>query len=147
MKTFAKNHNGSFGFPATYLQVFDTLLNESLGNNQNREAESTLKPRADVAESDTHFFIHVTLPGLEKTDIKVEMQESILKISGERKELTQEGVKSILQESRFGKFERTFKLPKSIDVQSIDAKFNNGILEISILKQIVEKKSTTIEIK
>ena len=88
------------------------------------------------------------MPGVKKEDIKVDLNKGILTISGERKtkeEVKQEDYYKI--ETYFGKFSRSFTLPDNVDIENIEAKSDNGVLEIVIpkLKDDVSKKS--IEIK
>jgi len=88
------------------------------------------------------------LPGVKKEDIKVDLNKGVLTISGERKtkeEVKQEDYYKI--ETYFGKFSRSFTLPDNVDIENIEAKSDNGVLEIVIpkLKDDVSKKS--IEIK
>ena len=83
-----------------------------------------------------------------KEDIKVDLNKGVLTISGERKtkeEVKQEDYYKI--ETYFGKFSRSFTLPDNVDIENIEAKSDNGVLEIVIpkLKDDVSKKS--IEIK
>ena len=85
---------------------------------------------------------------VKKEDIKVDLNKGILTISGERKtkeEVKQEDYYKI--ETYFGKFSRSFTLPDNVDIENIEAKSDNGVLEIVIpkLKDDVSKKS--IEIK
>ena len=89
-----------------------------------------------------------TTSKLKKEDIKVDLNKGILTISGERKtkeEVKQEDYYKI--ETYFGKFSRSFTLPDNVDIENIEAKSDNGVLEIVIpkLKDDVSKKS--IEIK
>lgn len=88
------------------------------------------------------------MPGVKKEDIKVDLNKGVLTISGERKtkeEVKQEDYYKI--ETYFGKFSRSFTLPDNVDIENIEAKSDNGVLEIVIpkLKDDVSKKS--IEIK
>lgn len=105
-------------------------------------------PTVNTRESENGYHVDVDLPGVKKEDIKVDLNKGILTISGERKtkeEINQEDYYKI--ETYFGKFSRSFTLPDSADIENIEAKSDNGVLEIFIpkLKDDVSKKS--IEIK
>ena len=105
-------------------------------------------PTVNTREGEFAYHVDVDLPGVKKEDIKVDLNKGILTISGERKtkeEVKQEDYYKI--ETYFGKFSRSFTLPDNVDIENIEAKSDNGVLEIVIpkLKDDVSKKS--IEIK
>ncbi len=105
-------------------------------------------PAVNTREDEKNYFIEIDLPGVAKEDINVELNENKLTVSGERK--TREEVKKedyYLVESTFGKFQRTFTLPENVDVEHIEAKENNGVLEIVIPKVNNPEVSKRIEIK
>jgi HSP20 family protein len=92
-------------------------------------------PRVDIAETDKQYEIHVELPGLEKSDISLKMEDGLLVLSGERKSETEEKERRFRRVERlYGRFERSFRLPKEADVEKIEAEFKNGLLMISIAK-------------
>lgn len=108
----------------------------------------SLFPTVNTREGEFAYHVDVDLPGVKKEDIKVDLNKGVLTISGERKtkeEVKQEDYYKI--ETYFGKFSRSFTLPDNVDIENIEAKSDNGVLEIVIpkLKDDVSKKS--IEIK
>ena len=107
-----------------------------------------LQPRTDILEKDKQFKIDLELPGIKKDEINIELEKGILSISGEKKEFDfgKEEISYLKNERYFGKFERKLKLPENIDSDSIEAKFEDGILSISINKKIDEKIERTINI-
>ncbi len=116
--------------------------------NANNEGVSAFVPIVNTREGEFAYHIDVDLPGVKKEDIKVDLNKSVLTISGERKtkdEVKQEDYYKI--ETYFGKFSRSFTLPDNADIENIEAKSDNGVLEVIIpkLKDDVSKKS--IEIK
>ena len=116
--------------------------------NSNNEGVSAFVPTVNTREGEFAYHIDVDLPGVKKEDIKVDLNKGVLTISGERKtkdEVKQEDYYKI--ETYFGKFSRSFTLPDNADIENIEAKSDNGVLEVIIpkLKDDVSKKS--IEIK
>lgn len=114
----------------------------------NNEGVTAFVPTVNTREGEFAYHVDVDLPGVKKEDIKVDLNKGILTISGERKtkeEVKQEDYYKI--ETYFGKFSRSFTLPDNVDIENIEAKSDNGVLEIVIpkLKDDVSKKS--IEIK
>ena len=106
-------------------------------------------PRVDVHENEKGYTIDAELPGIDKKDIKVEVKDKILTISGERKqEKKTEEAKYYKEERYYGKFQRTFSLPDTVDTEKISANYKDGILTLYLLKQ--EKalpKEISVEVK
>jgi HSP20 family protein len=109
---------------------------------------SAFVPSVNTRESEFAYHIDVDLPGVKKEDIKVDVKDGVLTISGERKfknEVKEEDFYKI--ETAFGKFSRSFNLPDDADVEHIEAKNENGVLEIVIPKVAKEANVKTIEVK
>lgn len=111
-------------------------------------------PRVDISEDDKYLYFNVELPGLKKEDIKVSItDDNVLMIKGEKKreEKTEEKSEErcfIRVERRFGSFTRSFALPENIKTDSINAKFENGVLNITLEKVEPQKpKETEIQIQ
>ncbi|MES2781083.1 MAG: Hsp20/alpha crystallin family protein [Bacteroidota bacterium] len=131
--------------PSNMMNVFDSLFNETAGKF---ERNVFFTPRTDVVETTKSFDVHLSLPGLKKEDIKIDVNGDMLTISGERKaksESTEE--KFHMAESFYGRFSRSFNLPEHVDKQNIDAELTDGILKLSIPKIEVKENKTTIAIK
>lgn len=99
---------------------------------------SELQPRAwapavDVEERDKDYLFSVEAPGLDKSDVKVELQNGNLVISGERKEEKDEKRKGYLRhEQYYGAFRRSFPLPEDAVSEGLKATYKNGILKVSV---------------
>ena len=92
-------------------------------------------PAVDVKETDNSFVLSADIPGLTKKDIKVNVANGKLSISGERTyETDQENDNYHYRERRFGTFDRSFKLPDTVDEEKISASFKNGILIVALPK-------------
>ncbi len=93
------------------------------------------RPRVDVYETDSEITIDMELPGLEKNDIKVEVKNNNLTVSGERKrEEKKEKAESYSVECHYGRFERTFGLPDTVAADKVNAEFKSGVLFITLPK-------------
>ena len=105
-------------------------------------------PRVDITEDDNNLFVHAELPGLSKEQVKVSVNEDkLLTIQGEKKKEEKKEDKSYIRTERnYGSFTRSFSLPDYIDADNINAKFENGVLELS-LKKIEPPKPKEIEVK
>lgn len=130
--------------PKTFSDMLDTFFNDAVST---RVTNGSFIPGVDVVEHDKHFEIDVALPGMKKNEVSIELEDGVLTISGERKHESEEkNAKYHLVESRYGKFSRSFTLPRNVDRDSISAKMSDGILKITINKA-EEAVSRKVEIK
>ncbi len=110
---------------------------------------SSFTPTVNSREADDAYYVEVDLPGVKKGDISIDVKDNVLTISGERKVKNETKESDYYKiESRYGKFVRSFTLPKDVNADKIVASNKNGVLEVKIPKQkIVESKPKKIEIK
>jgi HSP20 family protein len=97
-------------------------------------------PAMDLVETDEHFVLRADLPGVDENDVKVELEDSVLSISGERRheqEVKKGGYYRI--ERATGSFARTLTLPDGIDADAVQASFDKGVLEVRIPKPAERK--------
>ncbi len=144
MNTVAYRPNGTKYFAP---RSFNNLLNGFFEDAVNFERKSTFVPQVDIAESETAFELAVYLPGINKEDISIDLEDNNLSISGERKAEEKEGFKYHKQESASGKFSRKFLLPENVNAENIEASFKNGVLHLSLPKEAPEEKKLKINIK
>jgi HSP20 family protein len=106
-------------------------------------------PHADVSENEDEIRVTVELPGMRPEDVEVDLENNILTISGEKREERQEGDRESrwhLSERRYGRFSRSFVLPRDVEHERIEARFEHGVLRVTIPK--AEKaKPRRIDIK
>ena len=97
-------------------------------------AEAAWKPEVDVFEKDNRLITKIDLPGLKKEDVKVEVTDGHLAISGERKrEEEEKGEQFYRCEREYGGFYRAVPLPAGVKLEDVKATFADGVLEVSIL--------------
>jgi HSP20 family protein len=92
-------------------------------------------PAVDLVEDGDHYVLRADLPGLSEKDVDVEVQDSVLTISGERKsehEQRGEGFRRVERAS--GRFVRSLRLPEGVEPEDVKASFDKGVLEVSIPK-------------
>src|SRR4051794_14210016 len=121
--------------------VFDAPATPGNGGTMRRWV-----PPMDLLETADHFVLRTDLPGMTQEDVKIELEDSTLTVSGERKsehEDKQEGYYRV--ERAFGGFSRSLTLPKGIDADAVTASFENGVLEIRVPKP-EERKPRRISI-
>lgn len=92
-------------------------------------------PPMDLLETEAHFVLRADLPGVSQSDVQIEVEDSTLTVSGERRaeqEERKEGYHRV--ERGFGAFSRSLTLPKGVDADAVTAEFDSGVLEIRIPK-------------
>jgi HSP20 family protein len=90
-------------------------------------------PAIDVFEKDNRLVTRVDLPGLKKEDVKVEVTDGYLTISGERKSEVEEKKDDFYRcERGYGSFYRTVPLPEGVKIEDVKATFSDGVLEVSV---------------
>ncbi len=99
-------------------------------------ATSDWTPAVDIKETAEAFVIHADIPGVDPSDINVNMEDGILTIKGERESKSEEEQQDYKRVERsWGTFYRRFSLPDTADADKISAKSSHGVLEITIPKQ------------
>ena len=105
----------------------------------------TWAPPVDVAEETDKIVVKVEVPGVDQKDLKVNFEDGLLTVSGERQFERKDERNYHRIERAYGSFVRTFSLPRTVDANAIHATYVNGILEIEIPKK-EEAKPRQIEI-
>ncbi len=110
---------------------------------------SALSPRINVSETDNAVEVTAELPGVDEKDVKLELTDDLLTISGEKKTEKEEKEKNYhLIERSYGSFRRSLRLPFQADASKADAKFKNGVLTVTLPKPPEAKaKAKKIEVK
>jgi HSP20 family protein len=102
-----------------------------------RMGSSMRVPDTDVVERENEIRVICELPGLGRDEVELSLENNVLTISGEKHEQREQGGESDtyhLSERRWGRFSRSFVLPREVDQERINAQFENGVLTISIPK-------------
>ncbi len=110
-------------------------------------ASSVWEPSADISETNEEYLVNAVLPGVEKEDIQVNLNENMLTISGNRKHQSENKEEKIHRiESFYGSFSRTFSLPADVDSEKLKAKYSNGVLSVHLPKLQTEKATSARKI-
>ena len=133
--------------PFSTLNQFNRELNrlfDDRPSNPRRPTSTSWTPQVDVAETDDSFEVAADIPGVSPEDIEISLHNGLLTIRGERKYDNESSNANFTMRERFlGTFSRQFNLPDSADQETVTAKTNNGVLEITIPKA---KKAKPISI-
>jgi HSP20 family protein len=110
---------------------------------------ATWFPEIDVFEKDNRLITKIDLPGLKKEDVKVEVTDGHLAISGERKTEAEEKKENFYRcEREYGSFHRAIPLPEGVKLEDVKATFSEGVLEVSVpLPAQPEAKVRKVEIQ
>ena len=117
---------------------FPSLVDELF--NQDRRVRtssiSSTTPAVNIIEQDTQFLIELAAPGNKKEDFEIEIEDGILSISSSsnKEDNTSEKETFTRHELSYNSFRRSFTIPESVDVSSIEATYNEGVLLIKLIK-------------
>ncbi len=116
-------------------EEFDELMERLFQTEGGMMPKGWFTPQVDVTETETHYEVKVDLPGLKPEEVKVELRNGDLWISGERKEEKEEEGKTFHRiERRHGEFRRVLPLPAEVAQEKIEARVENGVLSVTIPK-------------
>jgi len=130
--------------------LFDDFFGSNFWNDLYEKSGFKATPGVNVYEGKDNYEIEVAAPGLEKKDFHIDVKESVLTVSSEKREEKEkkEGNKVVFSEFNYASFSRSFQLPDGIDVNKISASHQNGVLKITLPKreEYIEKAPRMIEI-
>jgi HSP20 family protein len=152
MALLRKKRNGSI-FPAPVEDFFmnDRFFTPAFVDLNNELAElngSLMVPDLNIIENDKEYSIELAAPGLERKDFKVEVQDDVLTISAEKKEEVEKKKKNYWRkEFSYNSFCRSLAMPKNARADKMDAKYENGILRITLPKKEAALSAPRHEVK
>jgi len=124
----------------------DSLFRGGVADDSSMFA-SGWSPAVDIAEHENEYLVKVELPGVNKDDVKITLQEDVLTIRGEKKqEKETKGSNYHRVERSYGSFERSFSLPSTVKGENVDASYKDGILTVTMPKA-EEAKPKQIDVK
>ena len=142
-KIFVKpTHLNRDEFLTPFDKIFDHLMNEQFPTFKEEVGVSFNKgayPKVNIYEYDDKIGIVAEIPGLDKSNVSVDVEEDVLIISGDKHGFDTDGGKCITRELKQSAFTRSFNLGEYLDGKNISAKFKDGMLSISIPKKEPEQ--------
>lgn len=116
-------------------RLFGSLFDSTTPRNGVRTSPRRWIPAMDVAETDDQYVLRADLPGLSEDDVRVELEDNILTISGKRSSAHEESKNGYHRVERsYGSFSRSVALPEGVDADGIQANFDKGVLEVKVAK-------------
>lgn len=128
--------------PWDLFREMDELFNQMTSSSGSRESTDlpSFAPAADIRENDKGYLMAFDLPGVSEKDVKIEVKDGLLSITGERRRNHQEQEGGWTRTERsFGRFHRSFTLPGDVDPQKIEAQVENGELQLFLPKSELAK--------
>ncbi len=120
------------------------------GQNKTEEGEVEIQswmPTVDIIEKEDRYHLKIDLPGVSRDDVKITLKENVLTISGEKKnDRVEKNSNYYRSERAYGRFERSFTLPSSVQGDKIEASYKDGVLAVDIPKA-EEAKVKEIQVK
>lgn len=129
---------------AFFSNSFNNMFNDSFFNSAKKDA---WQPAVDILDEKDSVVLSVDLPGIDKDDISVNIEDNLLTISGERK-IENEDKKDgyYRKERRYGSFKRAFSLSDDIATDDVNAEFKNGVLKVTLKKDTEKEEVKQITI-
>ena len=122
-------------------QIFDELVVNSPVSNS-REYANLWKPAIELQDHTEYFLLRVALPGIDAKDVDVQVTKDAVAISGETKAQHQEQQNNYTRsEFHYGKFQRIVSLPTNILNEQVEAKFDQGVLTLTLPKQEAQRRT------
>lgn len=119
--------------------LFERLFENDMldWSNRNYSITNTTLPSVNIKENEEGFEVEMAIPGMDKGDFKIELNQDVLTISSEKKveNEVKEGEHFTRREFSYQSFSRSFTLPNTVDNEKINAKYENGILSVAIPKR------------
>ena len=125
--------------PINLFGRFNNVINRLPAGPMTQEETAPARdwvPAVDIREEDTRFVLFADLPGVERSDIDISLEQGVLTIKGERRSESKAQTDGYQRRERMrGTFLRRFTLPDNVNTESISATVKNGVLQIEIPKQ------------
>lgn len=133
-------------FLTPFSTLFDDFFNDSFDFLGKNFFEKGTYPKVDVRNEENQVVIEAEVPGLTKDQISVEVDNGILRIKGEKKAIDEKKAQTYIhRELKHSSFCRSFSVGENVDTAKLGAKFENGILEVTLPKRVPEKKVEPVQ--
>ena len=134
-------------FPS-FRSLFNDVLNlERFFEDEPMRSRYRQVPSVNIKEKEAAFEVELAAPGMDKKDFKIQLDDNTLTISAEKQEeRNEETEKFTRREFRYDSFMRSFELPNTVNADSIDARYQNGILRLTLPKKEEAKQKSKKQI-
>ena len=113
-------------------RIFDSMFTH---DSPRLSLAQSCMPAVDVTETETEFLLSADMPGLDKKDVSIDIHDGVITIKGESAIDNEKSTDDYrIRERQLGSFNRSFRLPDNVNEVKVAAKFNNGVLKITLPK-------------
>lgn len=139
--------------PLRELENFQSRINKFFGEfpSSGFDFAFSFNPKIDISDDEKNIYVEAEIPGVKKENINISLEDNILTIKGDKKSKSEDNNKEknyYRSERSYGSFTRSFTLPSEVNPDSCEAKFEDGILKITVAKiEPKPKNERHIEIK
>jgi HSP20 family protein len=130
-------------YPGSFVNLFDKFFYDKLEDS----STNRFLPSANILETEKAYEVQLAVPGMNKEDFNIDLEDGKLFISGERNFETSEGTTVHQSEIHQGSFKRVFHLPEDADLKKISASYENGILNIAVVRDVKKVLKQKISVK
>lgn len=120
------------------LDSFERALEDFFGERSSSSRKGAMGAACEISETAEGYQMKFDLPGLKKEDIKVDLHDNLLTVSGERREEIKDKEdkknRTRYSEISYGSFSRSYSFPTPVDANNVDAKYSDGVLSIRVQK-------------
>ncbi len=127
-------------------RVFDDVFRGFGVAPSGEDGTAMVAPRIDIDESDGAIQISAELPGVKMEEVEVSLDDDVLTIRGEKR-CERRDERACVSERFYGKFQRSIQLPFSPDADQVEAKFDNGVLKVTLPKQDQAPRTHKIQVR
>jgi HSP20 family protein len=141
---------GFYDMQSEMNRMFDEMFSNMArtGARQQGEQPTRWAPALDVLQEDGDIVVRAELPGVKQDDVEITFHNGVLTISGERRaEEQKEGSGYYVRERRYGSFRRSMTLPQGTDESHINARFDDGVLEVRVAGAAAVQEPKRIQIE
>jgi HSP20 family protein len=135
-------------YPNRFGRLYEQMLESVVGQHEARSLMGHETPLVDVIEEPQRIRLVAELPGMKPEDVSISLEDNVLTLQGEKKEEERREENTYRPERAYGVFERSFRLPATIDAGNIVARFESGLLTILLPKvEAAQPRQITINIE
>ncbi len=135
-----RNNWKPFKEVARFQADFEKWIDDMMASNLAQEAVSDFCPSCQIDETAKEYTLKFDMPGVPPENIKIELDQDTLSVSADRKEEKKsDGKKTRYSELSYGSYVRTLKMPAAVDGSKADAKYENGLLTVTLPKAAVSE--------
>jgi HSP20 family protein len=117
-------------------RLFDDFFGSTLRKNGDGAPQGVWSPAVNVREDENNYYVEAEVPGMNKDDLQIEVENNVLSLRGERRfEKKDDKENYHFVERSYGNFYRSFALPKNVDGEKIQAEYKDGVLHITLPKR------------